>query len=202
MRNRNESEQPVFSWYTDAEVDHFYKCPFEKVIFLDIDGVLNVEEDVFQTGVKIDPEKIRLLKMIVKETGADIILSSSWKRGYTRYIEDGFQSKDSSFKLLHDMLAEDGLKISGITPISHESGPVARPLEIREWLARFYKVFSYVILDDDTFWDWGFLQRNVVTTITEHPENSPAHRYVTGMTMEHARKAIEILNDAGALIIE
>ena len=137
--------------------------------------------------------------MIVDETGADIILSSSWKRGYHRFVEDGFQTKDQNIKLLHDMLAAEGLKISGITPISHESGSVARPLEIREWLARFYTVFSYVILDDDTFWEWGFLQRNVVTTITDRPRDGFDHWYVTGMTMEHAWKAIQILNDTGAV---
>lgn len=194
-----KEEKPIFAWYTDAEVDEFYECPFKKVIFLDIDGVLNVEEEALETGVKVDPEKVKLLKMIVDETGADIILSSSWKRGYNRFVEDGFQAKDPNFKLLYDLLAAEGLEISGITPISHESGPVARPLEIREWLARFYTVFSYVILDDDTFWEWGFLQRNVVTTITDRPRNGFDHWYWTGMTMEHALKAIEILNDVGAV---
>ena len=203
MRNRDtNSEQPIFAWYTDTRVDHFYEAPFKKVIFLDIDGVLNVEEEAFKTGVKIDPAKVKLLKKIVDETGADIILSSSWKRGYNHFVEDGFQAKDPNFKLLYDLLAAEGLEIKGITPISGESGAVARPLEIREWLARFHTVFSYVILDDDTFWDWGFLQRNVVTTVTEHPENGLAHRYVTGMTMEHALKAISILNDTGALKIK
>ena len=56
-----------------------------------------------------------------------------------------------------------------------------------------------MILDDDTFWSWGLPQRNVVTTITEHPENPPLSRYVTGMTEKHADKAIRILNDVGAL---
>ena len=41
-----------------------------------------------------------------------------------------------------------------------------------------------------------------MTTVTEHPENGLAHRYVTGMTMEHALKAISILNDTGALKIK
>lgn len=203
MDNRNtKSEQPIFAWYTDTKVDHFYKASFEKVIFLDIDGVLNVEEESFKTGVIIDPEKVKLLKRIVDETGADIILSSSWKRGYSRFVEDGFQAKNPNFKLLYNLLAAEGLEIKGITPISNESGAVARPLEIREWLARFYTVFSYVILDDDTFWNWGYLQRNVVTTVTEHPENDSGHKYETGMTEEHALKAISILNDTGALKIK
>ena len=36
-------EKPNFAWYTDSEIDDYYECPFKKVIFLDIDGVLNVE---------------------------------------------------------------------------------------------------------------------------------------------------------------
>ncbi len=64
----------------------------------DIYGVLNVEEESFEKGVKIDPQKVKLLKMIVDETGADIILSSSWKRGYHRFVEDGYQTKDQSIQ--------------------------------------------------------------------------------------------------------
>ena len=191
-------ENTIFSWYTDAMAEEEDQ-PFDKVIFLDIDGVLNCEETAFETGNKIDKERIELLKYIVDETNADIILSSSWKIGYKNYIDAGYQSKNMDFGIFHDAMSEAGLSVKGITPISQESGPDARPLEIREWLNRFYEVSAYVILDDDTFWSWGFLQRNVVTTITEHPENPASHRYVSGMTKEHAEKAIRILNDVGAL---
>lgn len=47
----------------------------EKAIFLDIDGVLN--DDHF--GIKIEEERVALLAKIVKETGASIVLSSSWR---------------------------------------------------------------------------------------------------------------------------
>ena len=192
-----------FSWVTkekrDDEIEDVEEMSQRKIIFLDIDGVLNNEETAFETGIKIDEQKVGILKHIVEETGAEIILSSSWKRGYCRFIKDGLQAKDPAFKLLYDSLEKVGLKISGVTPISSESGPCARPLEIREWLYRFYRIFSYVILDDDIFWDWGFLQRNVVTTTTFYPENGSSHQYVTGLTMEHAERAIAILNEEGAM---
>ena len=192
-----------FSWVTeelrDKDIEKMEEMRQRKIIFLDIDGVLNNEETAYKTGIKIEERKVAILKHIVEETGAEIILSSSWKRGYCFFIMDGMQSKDPAFKLLHDSLEKVGLKISGVTPISGESGPCARPLEIREWLYRFYRIFSYVILDDDIFWDWGFLQRNVVTTTTFCPENSLAHQYVTGLTMEHAERAIAILNEEGAM---
>lgn len=192
-----------FSWVTkerrDKEIENNEEMTQRKIIFLDIDGVLNNEETAFETGIKIDEQKVRILKHIVEETGAELILSSSWKRGYCFFLSDGLKSKDPAFRLLYDSLAKVDLKISGVTPISNESGPSARPLEIREWLNRFYRVFSYVILDDDIFWDWGFLQRNVVTTTTYCPENKSSHQYVTGLTMEHAEKAIAILNEVGAM---
>lgn len=33
-----------------------------------------------------------------------------------------------------------------------------------EWLRRYWRTNAYVILEDDTFWEWGWLRNNVVTT--------------------------------------
>ena len=51
-----------------------------KIIFLDIDGVLN-SESYFKNKIAgvIDPECVRRLNRIIKETDADIVISSSWK---------------------------------------------------------------------------------------------------------------------------
>ena len=61
-----------------------------KVIFLDIDGVLNSDEyldkvknsDIQGIERDIDVEKVKLLKRAIDETGARVVLSSSWR--YTR----------------------------------------------------------------------------------------------------------------------
>ena len=59
-----------------------------KIIFLDIDGVLNTERWHCQTasnelqdeyGYKFDPVAVTNLSKIIEETGADIVISSSWK---------------------------------------------------------------------------------------------------------------------------
>lgn len=52
-----------------------------KIIFLDVDGVLNCRttEDVFCGSVGIEDEKVSLLKQIVDSTKAVIVLVSSWK---------------------------------------------------------------------------------------------------------------------------
>lgn len=46
-----------------------------KIIFLDIDGVLNYEN----SKSKVEEEKVKLLKEIVDKTGAEIVLSSDWR---------------------------------------------------------------------------------------------------------------------------
>ena len=52
----------------------------KKIIFLDIDGVLNSETyDKNRTAGAIDPECAKRLNRIIKETNADIVISSSWK---------------------------------------------------------------------------------------------------------------------------
>ena len=61
-----------------------------KIIFLDIDGVLNSDEyfdkikNLNINGIEndIDIRKIILLKKSLDETGAKIVLTSSWR--YTR----------------------------------------------------------------------------------------------------------------------
>ena len=55
-----------------------------KIIFLDIDGVLN-SIDYFEHTKhckgysEINPKKVKLLKEIVDRTGAEIVLSSTWR---------------------------------------------------------------------------------------------------------------------------
>lgn len=65
-----------------------------KIIFLDIDGVLNTIETFInrkkeykETGilnVEIDEFRVQYLKQIIKETDAKIVLSSSWRHFFTK----------------------------------------------------------------------------------------------------------------------
>lgn len=55
-----------------------------KIIFLDIDGVLNSADHLDHTKhcngySDISPKKVKLLKKIVDRTGAEIVLSSTWR---------------------------------------------------------------------------------------------------------------------------
>ena len=53
-----------------------------KVIFLDVDGVLNSKQDDYSIKLRTDSH-LNFLRMIVKSTGAKIVLSSSWRIGFT-----------------------------------------------------------------------------------------------------------------------
>ena len=76
-----------------------------KVIFLDVDGVLNSKRDRNSIKLRTDSH-LRLLQELVKATGANIVLSSSWRIGFTKAIKN-----------LNDRLAEYGLEIMDRTPV-------------------------------------------------------------------------------------
>ena len=145
-----------------------------KVIFLDIDGVVNSEDSWRRRGDSLyddipDEEHIKHLNTIVKETGAEIVISSSWRSVFTllglKYIMHGQGSIG---------------KIIGKTPkIEHDT---VRGMEIQKWLDDTNEeIESFVILDDDC--DMAHLSDKLVKTTWE-----------TGLQEEHAMLAIEILN--------
>jgi predicted mannosyl-3-phosphoglycerate phosphatase (HAD superfamily) len=51
-----------------------------KIIFLDIDGVLN-NYNTLGEGLNWESNAVKILKRIIKETGAKVVLSSTWRRG-------------------------------------------------------------------------------------------------------------------------
>ena len=107
-----------------------------KVIFLDIDGVLNSDDyiDIAKNvqGIErhIDIDKVKLLKKAIDETGAKTVLTSSWRN-----------SKDIG--TLRELLAI----YFDVTPfINWERG-----LEIKQWLSTHKGVEDYIILDDEIY---------------------------------------------------
>ena len=73
-----------------------------KIIFLDIDGVLNckyTKEEIFFFPF-VSPKKIELLKQLIERTGAKVVLSSTWRHGWAD-IEAGINdSTDAKCFLL------------------------------------------------------------------------------------------------------
>lgn len=123
-----------------------------KVLFLDVDGVITHQHYDNKEREGLDPEKIKLVARIAKDTGAFVVLSSSWRLSYNKSTG----KKDWDYILLEKCLEEEGVNIYDITTrISFNSSlgwRRTRPLEILDWVID-HKVNSFVILDDD---EWDF----------------------------------------------
>jgi hypothetical protein len=153
-----------------------------KVIFLDVDGVLN-SQDLFEKCkeelVPIDEENVRCLKDIVDATGAKIVLSSSWRYGW---MKDDEQVQEEC-RILVDMLAKYGLEIMDKTEYL-SSG--RREDEIKDWMeCSKEKIENFVILDDGPY-DWnrhGYEKHWVRTDFC-----------TGGLRAEHVKEAVHILN--------
>lgn len=125
-------------------------------IFLDIDGVLNSERSmVAASGMKpmegyisyterhyqqLDPVAINLLRLLVKEANAEIVISSSWRKLYDSL--DFFKRVFKQFDW-HDA------PVVGMTPICEDT--FFRGNEIQKYIDS-HKSFTgpYVIFDDDS----------------------------------------------------
>ena len=139
-----------------------------KVIFLDVDGVLNSAQDGYSIRLKTDSH-LKLLQYIVKETGAKIVLSSSWRIGFT-----------PASKNLLARFKEYGLELMDCTP---ELSSACRGDEIRKWLNDTdYTVENFVILDDEANMA-EFVETNLVQTDTN-----------VGLQEKEAIKCIKMLN--------
>ena len=103
-----------------------------KVLFLDIDGVVNNEHTRKKFGdfITLDPARVALVQRIVRNTGCEIVLSSSWRL----------------FQLGRDEVERNVCKFADITPFLRAGTP--RGYEIKAWLTRHPQVEHHAILDD------------------------------------------------------
>lgn len=114
-----------------------------KVIFLDVDGVLNCKYTRAKTKrgfTFVDHSKILRIKKIVDITGAKVVLSSDW-----RYDRDDPKC-NQEFLELTERLAKEGISFYGFTPIIN--GGFNRGIEIQSWLDKHPETETFVILDD------------------------------------------------------
>lgn len=125
-----------------------------KVIFLDVDGVLNTPKLIRRFGFNfIDDILVALVARIVRETGAEIVLSSTWR----------IEEKDKS--LVVQALSRHGLEIHDCTPVLRRNGDwtednwVRRHEEITSWLAgKEISVFAIIDDMDDARIEGSFFQ--------------------------------------------
>jgi len=115
-----------------------------KVIFLDVDGVLNSSHTTRKTAsgyTFIGNRQLKNLKRIISETGAKVVLSSDW-----RYERDDPVYNSDFLELRHE-LQQNGIQLYDFTP---ELPTAHRGAEINKWLKAHEEVGNFVILDDRT----------------------------------------------------
>lgn len=154
-----------------------------KVIFLDIDGVLNCQSSEARCGayIGIDSDKVKRLRKIVDATDAAIILSSSWRLGYNK----DFHSLENHIKYLSNKLGKQHLRVVGSTPSLKNN----RGHEIQEWLKKNDDIVTeWVVLDDEYFNDFD------ECNITPHLVTTCFYDDNGGLQDEHVEQAIKILN--------
>lgn len=135
-----------------------------KVLFLDIDGVVNRRENFNPANGRslypIDRYCAFLVGKIKLDTGCEVVLSSSW-----RHHPDGVEAVE-----------KDVVPIIDITPTLRG----IRGTEIQKWLDEHPEVERYAILDDDSdmlvsqapnFFKTTFedgLTKEIADAVTEH----------------------------------
>lgn len=151
-----------------------------KIIFLDIDGVLNSEEWLYKRNDNetINPEQVKLLKEIMDKTGAEIVLSSTWRK---------LSGRHPLYTYLVESLKKFGLEIKSHTP----SIGGDRSKEIKKWIDKheINGKIKFVILDDFTIFSYQMygLSDYLVQT-SYYGENGGLQRW-------HVEKAVKILNE-------
>ena len=119
-----------------------------KIIFLDVDGVLNCEttkDRLEQRGtgtryVGIDNKLLLNFKKIIDATNAKVILSSTW-RDHPQF-EDYLKEKLSEIGL-NDLIIDKTQ--SGIR------SNAKRAVEINHWLNDHPEIKDYIVIDDMTY---------------------------------------------------
>ena len=164
-----------------------------KIIFLDIDGVLNCEsayrngecqyqEWIWEDGRKDHHQRFcvrskELLNKLIDETGAKIVISSTWRHGGIEFIKKVWEMEEMSGEII------------GITPSLRTKGlHIPRGMEIEYYLnndllfqhinwdeviqqqyIETSGVENYIIIDDDS--DMLYNQRNHFVHVLPSPRN-------------------------------
>lgn len=128
-----------------------------KICFLDIDGVLNSRywndrhQQEISEGKHIDGDKVKLLGLLVHNTGAKLVLHSGWRFWFDNTLKPLREEASNLVRLL----AEENMAIHDLTPdLTTEEIRFSRKFslvkakEILTWLDMHPDVKAWVVLDD------------------------------------------------------
>lgn len=152
-----------------------------KIIFLDIDGVLNCQTSKSNSGgvLGIDSKKVKLLRRIIDQTNTKIVLCSSWKTFWDHNKDE--QTEIANY--LDRKLKRENLFILDKT----DDKGYNRGEGIVNWL-QDKTVEQWIVLDDEIFDDYD--KYNVI----EHLVKTSFYSENGGLQEEHVQMAVEMLN--------
>lgn len=165
-----------------------------KVVFLDLDGVLNSEDYYWRGGCRvheqeegmlceyppIDPSAVVHLNEILKRSGAFVCLSSTWRKIRTLEQMQGYLSKAGLFMLPRWATPDFFKERPNYLDRSVTMRPVERGDEIAAWLKEMPEVTHFVVLDDDS---------DMTAVADHHVQTKDRH----GLLAEHVPLALEKL---------
>lgn len=174
---------PLF--YNGATIHYPY--PINRLIFLDIDGPINTTVNIHKNkkkGLPTSSHKILLpsntlhaLINIVSYTGAQIVISSSWRKD------------DNALRNFSNQLSRiGGIKFIDTTPKDYER-EYTRGEQIQQYLDAFKSKYGYepkyIIIDDE-----------ISDIINHHPNNRILKTTISdGITRELSFTAMEMLTN-------
>jgi len=194
-----------------------------KIIFLDIDGVLNCENGyrndyckyvdwVSKKGAKehhqaFYPKSKDLLNKLIKETGAKIVITSTWRFSGIEFIRGVWEQEKMEGEIIGMTPALNfrggGIKIFDASNQDEEAYTIPRGCEIEYWLKvnKFSHIYwstefqqesidrsgieNYIIIDDDS--DMLYGQRQHFIHVLPSPRNKE------GFNESHYKLALMIL---------
>ncbi len=149
-----------------------------KIVFLDIDGVLNSVRTAFATGgyphhfspsdlCKFDPIAVGLMRKLCQLAPCEIVISSTWRLHYS--ANEIGQALD--------------LPVIGCTPTGQNrlGRKAIRGQEIADWLRDHAEVTHYAIIDDD------------IDMLPDQQKNFVHIDGTEGLLLAHVLKAAKIL---------
>lgn len=156
-----------------------------KVVFLDIDGVLNTPNYAVQAhgmwsktngwfkskdefGAIFDPISVDCLLYLCETTNAKVVISSTWRRVGLLRMREMFKVRGIPIDIID------------VTPILN----LKRGEEIEAWLSENDYVTNYVIIDDDTDFTDYQLNNHFVCTRGQYGLNHNAMVLAIKILME------------------
>ena len=151
----------------------------KNIIFLDIDGVLNlIPQGHDDHGPIFHPHLVENLRELIEATDAKIVISSTWRADGLEAMQYMWEGRDYPGEVID------------ITPLRSRNGK-ERGYQIQDWID-FYKPENYVILDDDSD-----MLPNQMNNFVKTSENFDHTDYIDagyGLTKECTKKAIAIFS--------